>query len=59
MLRQMIVQEGGCYRLPYPAAAWEEGLLLGNGTLGAVAFGAVRDERILLTHERRLLRDVL
>lgn len=52
MLRQMIVQEGGRYRLPYPAAAWEEGLLLGNGTLGAVAFGAVRDERILFTHER-------
>lgn len=35
-----------------PAARWEEGCLLGNGTIGAVVQGQVYEERILLNHEQ-------
>ncbi len=35
-----------------PARTWEEGLLCGNGTIGANAMGRPLDERIIFTHER-------
>jgi len=39
------------YILKYPPSRWEEGILLGNGTMGAIAMaGAVR-ETLILTHE--------
>jgi hypothetical protein len=38
-----------------PAATWEQGLLLGNGTIGANVFGRPLDERIVFTHERLFL----
>ncbi len=38
-----------------PASRWEEGLLTGNGTLGANAFGRPLDERIIVTHEKLFL----
>ena len=34
-----------------PADFWEEGLVLGNGRLGAVVFGGAQHERILLNEE--------
>lgn len=34
-----------------PARFWEEGLVLGNGRLGAVIFGGTHEERILLNEE--------
>ena len=38
-----------------PARIWEEGLLCGNGTIGANAMSRPLDERILFTHERLFL----
>jgi len=38
-----------------PATTWEEGLICGNGTIGANAFGRPLDETIVLTHERLFL----
>jgi len=38
-----------------PAATWEQGLLTGNGTIGANVFGLPLDERIVFTHERLFL----
>ena len=35
-----------------PAKTWEEGLLSGNGTIGANALSRPLDERIIFTHER-------
>lgn len=35
-----------------PARTWEEGLLSGNGTIGANAMGRTAEERIIFTHER-------
>jgi hypothetical protein len=40
------------YVLHYPPAGWEEGMLLGNGTLGALAMGGTARETLVLTHER-------
>jgi alpha-L-fucosidase 2 len=44
-----------CLYLKTPAswwgARWREALPSGNGTLGAAVYGAVHDERVLLTHE--------
>jgi len=34
-----------------PAAAWDEALPLGNGRLGAMAFGGVREERFALNED--------
>lgn len=34
------------------AVRWEEGMLCGNGTIGALAMGAPLEERIIFTHER-------
>ncbi|MCR2807047.1 glycoside hydrolase family 95 protein [Paenibacillus soyae] len=34
-----------------PAASWDEGLPLGNGRLGAIAFGKPSDERIALNED--------
>lgn len=52
MLRQFIIQNGGGYRLPYPAASWEEGIILGNGKAGAVVHGDGESEIVTMTHER-------
>jgi len=38
-----------------PARTWEEGLLSGNGTLGANVFSRPLDETIIFTHERMFL----
>jgi len=38
-----------------PAVTWEQGLLCGNGTIGANVFGRPLDERIVFTHERLFL----
>ncbi len=38
-----------------PARTWEEGLLCGNGTIGANALSRPLDERIIFTHERLFL----
>lgn len=35
-----------------PARTWEEGLICGNGTIGANALGRPLNERIIFTHER-------
>lgn len=51
MLRQLIVQNKKGYRLPYPAACWEEGMLLGNGYQGAVVWGDGAHEKITLSEE--------
>ena len=38
-----------------PAKTWEEGLLCGNGTIGANALSRPLQERIIFTHERLFL----
>lgn len=38
-----------------PAKIWEEGLICGNGTIGANALSRPLDERIIFTHERLFL----
>ncbi len=38
-----------------PAKTWEEGLICGNGTIGANALSRPLDERIIFTHERLFL----
>ena len=38
-----------------PAATWEEGLISGNGTMGANVFSRPLDETIIFTHERMFL----
>lgn len=40
------------YTLTRPAARWEEGMLCGNGTIGAIVMGEAASERIVLAHER-------
>ena len=35
-----------------PAESWEEGLICGNGTIGANVFSRPLDERVIFTHER-------
>jgi hypothetical protein len=35
-----------------PATIWDEGLICGNGTIGANALSRPRNERIIFTHER-------
>lgn len=35
-----------------PAKIWQEAMLSGNGTMGAMVFGDPNDERIILNHER-------
>lgn len=40
---------------PRPARTWEEGLLSGNGTIGANALSRPLDERIIFSHERLFL----
>ena len=34
-----------------PAARWQDALPTGNGTIGAMAYGSIRNETILLNHE--------
>ncbi len=38
-----------------PAKTWEEGLLSGNGTIGANALSRPLDERVIFSHERLFL----
>ena len=38
-----------------PAQTWEEGLISGNGTIGANMFSNPLDETIIFTHERLFL----
>ncbi|MGE5359796.1 MAG: glycosyl hydrolase family 95 catalytic domain-containing protein [Bacteroidales bacterium] len=38
-----------------PAARWEDSLLAGNGTVGALVFGRPLDERVIVSHERLFL----
>src|SRR5210317_2222393 len=38
-----------------PAATWEEGLISGNGTMGANVFARPLDETVIFTHERMFL----
>ncbi|WP_419194050.1 glycosyl hydrolase family 95 catalytic domain-containing protein [Novipirellula herctigrandis] len=38
-----------------PAETWEQGLICGNGTIGANALSRPLDERIIFTHERLFL----
>ena len=38
-----------------PASTWEEGLITGNGTIGANVFSRPLDETIIFTHERMFL----
>ena len=38
-----------------PADTWEQGLICGNGTIGANVFSRPLDERIVFTHERLFL----
>ena len=35
-----------------PAARWEEGLLCGNGNIGAMVMGWPKEETIYFTHEK-------
>lgn len=51
MLRQLLIQNKEGYTLPYPAWCWEEGMLLGNGSQGADAWGDAEHEKITLTEE--------
>jgi len=39
-------------KICYPANGWREGLPLGNGSLGALVYGRLAREVILLNHER-------
>ena len=39
-----------------PAARWQDGLPTGNGTVGALAYGSIRNETVLLNHEMLWLR---
>ncbi len=43
------------YRSGDPAASWEEAMLCGNGTLGALVMGTPLRERVVLTHEKLFL----
>lgn len=38
-----------------PAACWEEAMLCGNGTLGALVMGSLPGERVVLSHEKLFL----
>ncbi|MDR0583423.1 MAG: glycoside hydrolase family 95 protein [Treponema sp.] len=40
------------YLLNYAPAGWEEGILLGNGTVGAIVMGGTARETLILSHER-------
>lgn len=51
MLRHFLIQDKHGYNLPYPASSWEEGMILGNGSQGAVVCGDAGHERIILTEE--------
>ena len=42
--------------LRQPAARWQDGLPTGNGTVGALAYGSIRNETVLLNHEMLWLR---
>jgi alpha-L-fucosidase 2 len=39
-----------------PASRWQDALPVGNGTVGALVYGAIRDETIILNHENLWFR---
>lgn len=43
------------YTLSRPAGCWEEGILCGNGTLGAIVMGNPEQEKIIFSHERLVI----
>ena len=52
--RKLRVTERG-FISSQPAETWEQGLICGNGTLGANVFSHPLDETIIFTHERMFL----
>ena len=52
-IRQLLIDkpEHG-YVTNLPAYKWEEAMLTGNGTLGALVMGYPRKERIIFSHEK-------
>jgi len=52
--RKLRVPERG-FISSQPAETWEQGLICGNGTLGANVFSHPLDETIIFTHERMFL----
>ena len=52
--KQLPVPERG-FISSEPAQTWEQGLLSGNGTIGANVFSRPLDETIIFTHERLFL----
>ncbi len=53
-LAQIKVPERG-FISSRPGETWEEGLISGNGTIGANVFSQPLDETIVFTHERMFL----
>ena len=43
------------YTTKYPAVKWQDALPSGNGNIGALVFGMIRDEQIILNHDRLYL----
>ncbi len=54
LVREFPIPERG-FISTTPATTWEEGLISGNGTIGANVFGRPQDETIVFTHERLFL----
>ena len=49
----MTIEEKPCgMSLRQPAMRWQDACPVGNGTLGAMPYGHIRNEQILLNHER-------
>jgi len=52
--RQLLVPERG-FISSQPAETWEQGLICGNGTIGANVLSRPLDETVIFTHERLFL----
>ena len=52
--RQLLVPERG-FISSQPAKTWEQGLICGNGTIGANVLSRPLDETVIFTHERLFL----
>ena len=35
----------------FPATKWQDGTPVGNGRIGAIVYGCIYDERVLINHE--------
>lgn len=42
-------------RMQYPATRWQDALPAGNGSLGALVYGQIRDELVIINHEALFL----